>query len=240
MRLGDTFRARFGPKATRVSWFQKAGEEIDSRGIFVGCQLPWFEWTSKDLFYIAALEGLSKDSRVLEIGAGCLRTGYWFLRYLDPSRYFGIEPNKAMLAAGVELLLKDMAREKTPSFDHNANFEFTVFGTEFDFVVAFSVWTHASKPNIERMLDQFVLTTKPGAKFITSWRPARNKGEDYLGSDWVGRSHVSQRRGSIAHDRTWIDRAITARGLEVRVLDDYETLGLSWLVVTKPAAAKLT
>lgn len=237
LRIRDAVTTLVGVKPSRASWFQEAGEEINRRGVFVGCQLPWFEWTSKDLFYLAALEGLTKQSAVLEIGAGCLRTGYWFIRYLEPSMYFGIEPSRDMLAAGLELLLGDLAHEKNPRFDHNADFDFTVFGTQFDFVVAFSIWSHASKRQIERMLDQFVLTGKPGAKLITCWRPARNAREDYTGDDWVGQSHLSNRRGSVAHDRGWIAGAVEARGLSMTLPAAYTTLGLSWLVVTNASAS---
>jgi hypothetical protein len=44
--------------------------------------------------------GLIFDSRVLDVGCGVLRAGYWLIHFLDPDCYFGIEPNRVILTAG--------------------------------------------------------------------------------------------------------------------------------------------
>lgn len=218
----------------RMSWFQRAGWQIDSRGLFIGCPLEVFEHTAKDLFCLALMEGMARDSSVLEIGCGCLRTGYWFVQYLDEERYFGIEPNAKMLDAGRDLLLGALEAQKSPQFSHNEDFNFGVFGRTFDFVIAFSIWSHASKRQIETMLDQFKRTANPGAKFLASWIPARDEMAEYQGESWVGRSHRSDHPGMVAHSRSWLTDAVVSRRLSVRFCEGFTTLRQHWLVVSTP------
>jgi cyclopropane fatty-acyl-phospholipid synthase-like methyltransferase len=220
-------------KPAARSWFQRAGNEIDARGLFVGCQLEVFEYTAKDLFCLALMEGLSPSAAVLEVGCGCLRTGYWFVQYLDAERYCGIEPNARMLDAGRELILGRLESQKSPQFSNNDDFDFGVFGKTFDFVVAFSIWSHASKGQIGTMLDQFGRTANPAGKFLTSWVPASKEKPDYEGTSWVGRSHRSDQPGIVAHSRSWVTDAVAARGFSVRFVEGFATLGQNWLVVSR-------
>jgi SAM-dependent methyltransferase len=213
--------------------FQAAGREIEKRGLFVGCPLEYFETTSKDLFCLALLEGLNPSASVLEVGCGCLRTGYQFIRYLMPGCYFGIEPNIAMLDAGRELLLGTLGPQKLPHFNHNDTFSFSVFGTTFDFVVACSIWSHASKGQIARMLDEFRCYANPGGKFITSWIPSRPDTPDHEAKGWIGRSHRCDTPGMVAHSREWLTEAATTRGLAIREFDGFTTLNQTWLIITR-------
>jgi hypothetical protein len=213
------------------SWFQHAGWAIHDRDIFVGCPIWYFEPTAKDPLLVALAEGLQPNSSVLEVGCGCLRTGFWFIDYLQPDRYCGIEPNGEMLAAGREVLLRTVEAEKRPRFDTNDRFDFGVFGRKFDLVFAYSIWSHAPKASIARMLEQFRATGNPGAKFIASWFPDK---PDYAGSEWVGRSHRSQTPGVIGHREPWLRSTCEALGLQFqRYRSPLVTLGQTWAVVTR-------
>lgn len=216
------------------TWFQEAGGMIHSRGIFVGCPLEFFELTARDPLCLALMEGLGRDSAVLEVGCGCLRVGYWFIHYLNANNYCGIEPNGRMLDAGRELILGDRAPDRQPRFSLKDDFDFSVFGTTFDYVIAFSIWSHASKGQIASMLDAFKRTAKPGAKFLASWFAPREDMPDYQGTTWVGRSHRSDQPGVIAHDRDWLISAASARGLGCRFYDGFMTLGQNWAIVSHP------
>jgi hypothetical protein len=59
--------------SARMTWFQRAGWQIHARGLFVGCPIELFEYTAKDTFCLALMEGMSPAAAVLEIGCGCLR-----------------------------------------------------------------------------------------------------------------------------------------------------------------------
>ena len=55
--------------------------------------------------------GIKRKSKTLDIGCGCLRIGIKLINYLEPEKYFGIEPNKPMLDTGIKYLLSDSLRE---------------------------------------------------------------------------------------------------------------------------------
>lgn len=223
-----------GEHSPVTNWFQNAGYEVDSRGLLV-CPLPVFETTSKDMFLVALLQGLRPDSYVLEVGAGCLRTGFQFIQHLEPGHYFGIEPHGRLLEAGRELILRGLDAEKKPTFDANEDFDFGVFGRKFDFVVAMSIWSHTDKRQNETMLDSFKANANPGGKFIASFLPPTPERPDYKGEGWIGRDRKQQRTGGlVAHDPAWVAEAAAKRGLTVEFFDRFTTLNQHWLIFTRP------
>ena len=162
-------------------------------------------------------EGLEAHHTVLDVGCGALRAGLWLVKVLEAGHYFGIEPNRARLGFGVEHVMgAELVARRQPHFDTNDRFDMSVFGVHFKFIVARSVWTHAAKPQIEAMLDGLV---QHGDVLLASYLPARSAVEDYRGESWVGQSDSSPFGGLVRHDRAWIDRAATARGLKVRALE---------------------
>ncbi len=213
---------------------QQKAEQL-ARHMFVGGPVKDFERVGRLQLMLLLDEGLYPHSTVLDLGCGCLRGGYWLIHFLDPDRYCGIEPNVAMLEAGVTHLLEPaVLQTKRPRFDHNVDFDAAVFGERFDFVVARSIWTHASKGQIEQMLDAFVRTGAEQAVFLTSYLPAQwGLLPDYRGSRWVGRSHTSQRPGLVFHRRAWVWAQCQRRGLGVRELRGWRANGQRWLKITK-------
>jgi SAM-dependent methyltransferase len=182
-------------------------------------------------------EGMSPESRVLDVGCGCMRAGYWLIRLLDPGCYCGIEPNQTMLDKGREYLLSpELIRAKRPQFDTNDRFDFSVFDKKFDVVLARSVWTHASKPQIETMLDSFVANSSKDAFFLTSYLPAVLLGSrgyrDYKGESWIGRSHQCERPGLVHHSRKWVEQECAKRSLHTKQLDYGVFNGQQWLKIS--------
>jgi SAM-dependent methyltransferase len=175
---------------------QRKAERL-AKETFLGGPVRDFERVGRLQLITLLRVGLHPQSKVLDIGCGCLRGGYWLIHFLAPGNYCGIEPNRAMLEAGLRHLLEpDVLRAKQPRFDHNASFDASAFGEKFDFFLARSIWTHASKGQIAQMLDSFVLDSAEGAVFLTSYLRARWPiFPDYMGSEWVGESHESSRRG---------------------------------------------
>lgn len=166
-------------------------------------------------------EGLTPASQVLDVGCGCLRGGYWLIHFLDEHCYFAIEPDVRMLEAGLRILLEPgLADLKKPGFAHNTDFDFAVFGETFDFFVARSIWTHASKPQIQTMLDGFVKTARGGATFLTSYIKPTLFRRDYMGLEWVGRSHECDTPGMVGHSFGWIQGECAKRGLTAEELRD--------------------
>jgi SAM-dependent methyltransferase len=140
---------------------------------FIGGDWRSFEHMGRAGFEVLLREGLVPSSRVLDVGCGALRFGYWLMRFLDPGCYFGIEPNQDMLRVGIEDLVEpDVVERADAHFDSNDEFDFAVFGERFDFVVARSIWTHSSKSQIGAMLGSFAATSSPTGVFLASYYPA--------------------------------------------------------------------
>jgi cyclopropane fatty-acyl-phospholipid synthase-like methyltransferase len=201
--------------------------------MFLGGPVKHFTTVGRNQLAALLHNGLEPESKVLDVGCGALRGGYWIMRVLDSGNYFGIEPARAMLQAGLDDIVEpDVIARARPTFDHNDRFDFTVFDTTFDFVVARSIWTHASKTQIIAMLDSFVATATDDAVFLTSVLPVTDDRPDYQGEAWVGRSHESDVGGTVAHDPTWLEAVCAERSLTVAETGP-NVLHQQWLAITK-------
>lgn len=202
---------------------------------FLGGPLHLFETAGRIQLQILLKEGLYPESKVLDIGCGCLRGGYWLIHFLDPGRYFGIEPDRRMLEAGRQSILEPGLMDlKRPRFDDNPEFDFSVFGERFDFFMARSIWTHASKNQIRAMLDGFIRHSEPGGAFLTSYIGASwLRRDDYQGATWLGRSHESDLPGVVRHGFRWIQRECRERGLFAEEIDEkaFRLGNQSWLKI---------
>jgi hypothetical protein len=221
-----------------MSKVQELGERMADAHGFLGVPTRTFDEGGRRQFVSLLREGLAPESRICEIGCGCLRTAYWLIRFLEPERYCGIEPFRDRVVWGQEALFSgEMLREKAPRFDHNARFDTSVFSGKFDFFLAGSIWTHASKAHIETMLDGFLENTERDGTFLASYLPAANPEEDYLGETWVGTSHESTQAGIVRHSTEWIDKACRQRGLEVAYLEGHAFDDQLWLRVRRAGCA---
>jgi SAM-dependent methyltransferase len=220
---------------------EEVGRSLHSEGIFTGGPPQYFEIAGR--LQLAALlrEGVYPWSKVLDIGCGCLRGGYWLIHFLDTNRYFGIEPNTVMLQKGIERVLEhEVFEQKQPHFDTNDKFDFSVFGEKFDVVIARSIWSHASKAQVQIMLDGFLENSSPQAFFMTSYYPARFwawRKRDYTGKEWKGRSHQSRSPDQICHSFHWITEQVRARGMFVKQLADLVLNGQYWIKVARTEEA---
>ncbi len=154
---------------------------------------------------------------------------------MDPGRYCGIEPDRDMVEFGVRTFLEPgLAETKVPRFDYNTDFDAGVFGESFDFFLARSVWSHASKGQIRQMLESFERHGAEGALFLSSYRSAEGR-KDYTGEEWVGQSHTSEEPGSIAHRFQWIREECARHGMQARELSIDVYKGQRWVTVQKGA-----
>ncbi|MFV9644339.1 MAG: class I SAM-dependent methyltransferase [Desulfobacterales bacterium] len=213
---------------------QEKAEKLSKRGFFTGGPVADFETIGRLQFITLLKEGLYPSSKVLDIGCGCLRGGYWIIHFLKCAHYFGIEPNREMLDAGIqEILGSDLVEEKQPRFDYNTAFDFSAFGEKFDFFVARSIWTHTSKQQIQNMLDLYIKTKRDRSVFLTSYlRAGLFRNRDYKGDRWIGKSHESTIPGLVYHSFKWITHECEKRGLRVKELKEDIWNRQVWLRIT--------
>ena len=212
-------------------------KKIEDEGIFLGGPHNLFEDAGRKMLMLLLNEGMYPYSKVLDIGCGCLRGGYWIIRFLNKDSYYGIEPNSKMLFSGIKNLLNpDIAKTKAPTFDHNQDFDTSVFNTKFDYFLARSIWTHASKQQISKMLNEFNENTTEKGVFLTSYLNATTTIDDYSDSGWVGKSHESNEAGIVKHSFEWIENECMKKHLILHQIKD-NIFDLKnnqrWLKVTK-------
>lgn len=205
-----------------------AADAIQYEGVFLGGPRNSFSRLGRNQLIVALDAGLTSDCKVLDVGCGCLRGGWWLINYLSTSCYFGIEPNKKMLDSGLQNLPnQDILAAKMPVFSHNDDFNFGVFGIPFDYIIARSIWSHASPKQIEIMLKNFIENTTDEGCFLTSYRETDDFNRQYNGDCWVGRSHNSDLGGMIEYTYSWISKLAFEYNLIVERLHlDY---GQRWI-----------
>lgn len=215
-------------------------KRIKAEGFLLGGSAKLFETAGRKLLITLLSEGLIPSSKVLDIGCGCLRCGYWLIHFLNQGCYFGIEPNAKKLDAGIRILMEpELSDLKKPRFDHNADFDFKIFDERFDFIVARSIWTHASKLQIQTMLDGFVNTANSEGVFITSYIKTTLFKRVYKGTKWVGRSHESDTPGIIHHSLGWIQTECAKRGLVAEEIKEkaYNFGNQTWISIKQKTFA---
>jgi hypothetical protein len=214
---------------------RRAREMMSSQG-FLGVPVETFEQAGREQLIALLRVGLCPESRVVEIGCGCLRVAYWLIRFLEPGGYCGIEPARERVGHGLNYLFDaEEIERKRPRFDYNATFDTSVFGTRFDYFVARSIWTHACKAQIELSLDSFARDATEAGVLLASYLPARTEDEDYQGTRWVGTSHESDVPGVIRHRLGWITEQCARRSLSVEEVEGSDCDSQLWLHVRKRA-----
>ena len=222
--------------ADSADLMQKANE-LERRGIFLGGPKRKFVTAGRRQLEILLTHGLIPDSRLLDVGCGVLRGGWWSINFLRPERYFGIEPNVAMLEAGKEVMVgAELLAEKKPRFSTNAKFNFSVFGERFDFIMARSIWTHASRAQIRTMLVQFRKCSHPRSVLIASIRPPPSGREEDTGADWRGRSHENDSAAMSHYSFATIESMCKELRTTAELLGD--TDGQLWVKITHPPSLR--
>lgn len=121
-------------------------------------------------FNLLTTLGLREQHFLLDIGCGSLRAGRLFIPYLLPGRYFGIEPEKWLIEDGISKEIgNDLIGFKKPTFSNDCNFSFTLFNQKFDFILAQSIFSHASAKQISRCLAQAREVMNSNSVFVATF-----------------------------------------------------------------------
>lgn len=148
-----------------------------------------YDFMGATQFRLLCALGLREHHRVLDFGCGSLRAGRLLIPYLLPGHYHGIEPNQWLVEDAIANQVgADLVRIKQPRFDRNAEFRCDVFDTEFDFIVAQSIFSHATPALAARGLREFRAVLAPGGvvacTFVESPQPVPVPGNATAGG-WV-------------------------------------------------------
>jgi cyclopropane fatty-acyl-phospholipid synthase-like methyltransferase len=154
----------------------------DAHRKFVGPE-DSYDLAAASQFNLLTMLGLREEHSVLDIGCGGLRAGRLLICYLQPGRYFGLEPEKWVLEAAIDKEIgRELIRLKRPIFDHNREFKLSVFQKQFDYLLAYSIFSHATQVQIEACLKEARQVMHTGSCFVATFKVGT---ENYTGDQWI-------------------------------------------------------
>ena len=180
-------------------------------------------------FSLLTLLGLRQDHHLLDIGCGSLRAGRLFIAYLEPDRYYGVEPEQWLIDEGIAHEVgEDLIDIKRPVFSNVDDFSLTEFDQQFDFVLAQSIFSHASLSQIERCLVEAKQSLATDGLFVATFV----KGEDdYGGDSWVY-------PGCVSYSLKTMRDLATDMGLACQPIEWHHAAQQTWLVYSHREAER--
>lgn len=154
-----------------------------------------YDFMGATQFRLLTTLGLRAHHRLLDFGCGSLRAGRLFLAYLDADNYFGVEPNCWLVEDGINNHTgQDMVDIKRPTFAYVEDFS-VPFSTQFDFIVAQSVFSHTGLSSLRKGFDSFYRALGDRGIALATFVVGAN---EHLSEDWVYPGCVKFNRQTIA------------------------------------------
>ena len=171
-------------------------------------------------FKVLTDHGLREHHNLCDIGCGSLRGGRLFIAYLEPGRYYGIEPQKWLVEAGIEAHFGPSILEvKRPTFLYRDDLALTAFGVEFDYILAQSIFSHAAQDQIKACLSEASRCLAPDGLFIATFFEGV---EPYQGKTW-------RRSPVVQYPFSWFVKEAESVGFNVERLDYPHPSGQTWV-----------
>ena len=142
-----------------------------------------YDLMGRDQFEMLKFWGMHEDHYLLDIGCGSLSGGRFAIDFLAPGHYFGIEPQQWLIDEGVRREVGSaVIAAKRPHFSNDAAFNLSVFGRQFDFMVAHSILTHTSQRQMQQLFAAAASAMAPGAVLLATYLQGDS---DYTGDEWI-------------------------------------------------------
>lgn len=123
-------------------------------------------------------KGIKPEHKLLDIGCGCLRGGLKFIDYLSSGNYYGSDINESLIRAGKIEIQEARLSQKNPNLIVDDNFDFSAFNTSFDYMIAFSLFTHLHMNLILKCLKNVYSKLNEQGKFYATFFIAENDIQD--------------------------------------------------------------
>ena len=145
--------------------------------------------------------------------------------FLRKGNYFGVEPNEWLIKDGIKNELgNDIISIKSPSFSNSSSFELQSFNEKFDFLIAQSIFSHASSSQIIKCLKEAKSVMSKEALFFATFII----GEDnYTEDEWVY-------PGCVTYQNHYVLGLIKEEGLAAIKTAWSHPNGQSWYLIFHP------
>jgi SAM-dependent methyltransferase len=183
-------------------------------------------------FNLLTALGLREYHKFLDICCGSLRAGRLFMTYLNRGNYCAIEPEKYLVDDGVNYEIGScLVHIKEPRFEYSYDFPIASFEEQFDFMVAHSIFTHASQEQILLCLKNAEQNLTPSAKDTRGGLLAATfiMGEkDYEGKEWLypGKTEIA----FAEYTEECISRLARESNLAYKKADWHHPHGQQWII----------
>jgi SAM-dependent methyltransferase len=141
--------------------------------------------------------GLRQDHYLLDIGCGSLRVGRLLMVYLLPGHYYGVEPHRWAIDVMLEEEVgREFLSKRKPVLSDDSGFNLSAFGREFDFILAHSIFTHATQAQVRKCLNEVAKALKPMGIFAATYSAGES---DYGGNEWAWPNCISYQPATMLH-----------------------------------------
>lgn len=187
-----------------------------------------YDLASASQFSLLTTLGLREDHSLLDIGCGSLRAGRLLLMYLNPGKFYGIEPNQWLIDDGIKNEIgRDLIELKKPVFSNDSNFTLTTFGRTFDYMIAQSIFSHATQSQIKRCLAEAKKALNPEGIFAATFFIGES---NYEGNEWVY-------PGCVYYTLDYFTKMAADAGLACKTVNWTHSNQQTWVTLTHPEYA---
>lgn len=138
-------------------------------------------------FEFLTKNGLKPENTLLDFGCGTLRAGRFFIKYLNPTHYTGLDISDEIILAAKSLVKQEGLENKSPNLILNVDLDLAFndipAGKKFDFILAQSVFTHLFPEHIEEFFQNLHKVMHKNTVFFFTFEPSedfeRRKNKDF-------------------------------------------------------------
>lgn len=186
----------------------------------------YYDLVGVSQFNLLTLFGMRETSTLLDIGCGSLRGGRFSIMYLQPGKYYAIEPEEWAVQDGLQSHFgQEMSDRKAPTFLTDTEFDVARFERKFDFMMANSIFTHAPAWQIKQCFENIAIGMVPETIFLGTFFESLD-GTDYEGDEWLYPDIVRYRKSTITD-------LVESTGLECQHFDWPHPFNQKWICVTQ-------
>ena len=168
---GEDRRTNGGQPTERMvrSASELTDEALDTAWHRVAVGGAWNELADLQFDFMKG-QGLRPEHYVLDVGCGSLRGGTRFIPYLEPGRYYGLDSNSELIAAGIEIELARLGVDPARAeFIVNDSFDLTAAPVRFDYALAEELFTQLSLNAVARCVAMVVRKLQDHGRFYVSY-----------------------------------------------------------------------